>query len=401
MDINRCRNIRISLEVWKLRSLREKKSPATQRGGAWCLWYYLSMKISQKGFVPIIIAIVAIIVLGGGYFGYKYFFTPQPTCWPYCPNMTDQGRAGIKKSALEAETANWQTYKNEKYGFEFKSPARRVEILSTNSNNDYLGGTREFYGLYGESSQDFSARVDIYTNVSLNTVIKDNWFINTKKVSGKIVINSITWTTVGTEEYLVEHNGSTYEISGRSDIVKPVLETFKFTSPATTATNEQKVAATAKEVLGALAARDYQKLGGLVSEDGLSMDLYPRFSPVKNVIAKDDVSKIPAAAKTYLWGYTDGKGDAINLTAAEFINKYIYTHDYLKAPNVAVKKMLGSGNSLNTIDGDVAGRTYAAFNFSGFDPKYAGMDWTTIYLIFDSVNGEYKLRGIAKDNWTI
>ncbi len=168
-------------------------------------------------------------------------------------------------------------------------------------------------------------------------------------------------------------------------------------------TIEQRAVAAAREVLGVLKARDYQKLEGLVSEDGLSLNLYPRFDAVKNIIAKSEVSLIPKDAKVYLWGYTDGKGDPINLTRAEFLTKYIYsgTIDYSKAPDVAVDKIIGSGNSLNTIEKDVNGRTYVAFYFSGFNPEYAGMDWTTMYLIFDSVNGEYKLRGIAKDNWTI
>ncbi len=166
-------------------------------------------------------------------------------------------------------------------------------------------------------------------------------------------------------------------------------------------TDEQKVLVVAREVITALAARDYQKLEGLVSLNGLSLNIYPQLDFQKNLIAKNDISEIPVDTKIYLWGYTDGKGDPINLTRAEFLTKWIYSNsvDYLKAPDVAVNKKLGGGNSVNTIGED--GRTYAAFYFSGFDPKYGGMDWTTLYLVFDFVNGEYKLRGIAKDNWTI
>lgn len=171
----------------------------------------------------------------------------------------------------------------------------------------------------------------------------------------------------------------------------------------TNATSDEKVLATANEVLGALKARDYQKLESLVSEDGLTLNYFPALDFAHNLIAKNEVSTIPTDTKEYFWGYTDGKGDLINLTRAGFITKYIYTGsiDYSNAPDVAVNKILGTGNSLNTIDKDVNGRTYVAFHFSGFDPKYSGMDWTTMYLVFDSVNGEYKLRAITKDNWTI
>ena len=45
--------------------------------------------------------------------------------------------------------------------------------------------------------------------------------------------------------------------------------------------------------------------------------------------------------------------------------------------------------------------TYVAFHFSGFNAKYEGMDWLTLYIVLDKIDGEYKLRAIAKDSWTI
>jgi len=204
---------------------------------------------------------------------------------------------------------------------------------------------------------------------------------------------------VGGGIYIYENKGS--DISDVVSNETPPVTTVVPTPTPTPATAEQKVLGAAREVLGAFAARDYQKLEGLVSSDGLSLTYEPNFNSTKNLIAKNDISDIPKDTKIYLWGYTDGKGDPINLTRAGFLTKYIFSVDYLKAPDVAVNKTLGSGNSLNTIGKDVNGRTFAAFHFSGFDSKVNGMDWTTLYLIFDSVNGEYKLRGVAKDNWTI
>lgn len=168
-------------------------------------------------------------------------------------------------------------------------------------------------------------------------------------------------------------------------------------------TNEQKVLVASKNVINALSSRDYQKLEGLVSEDGLSLNFYPRLDLEKNLIPKKEVSLIPKDLMVYLWGYTDGKGDPVNLTRAQFLTSYIYSNsvDYLKAPQIAINKPLGKGNSINTLDKDVNGRTYVAYHFPGFDPKYGGMDWTTLYIVFDSENGQYKLRGIAEDNWTI
>ena len=56
----------------------------------------------QKGFViPLIIAIVAIFAIGGGY----YYTQKESVCWPYCKNMTDKDGELIKKSVIDQGVA--------------------------------------------------------------------------------------------------------------------------------------------------------------------------------------------------------------------------------------------------------------------------------------------------------
>ena len=161
------------------------------------------------------------------------------------------------------------------------------------------------------------------------------------------------------------------------------------------------VVTTAQSVLTALKNKDYATLQTLTSSAGLSINEEPRLDLTKVDITKDQVSNIPANTQKYLFGYADGSGEPIEITQAEYFNKYMYNHDYLVAPEVVVNKTLGSGNSINTIATDVGTRTFVTFYFKGFNPEYGGMDWTTMYLVFDLENGKYTLRGIAKDNWTI
>lgn len=172
-------------------------------------------------------------------------------------------------------------------------------------------------------------------------------------------------------------------------------------SSETPASKNEKVIAASQKVLEALAAKDYTKLAELSSKEGLSLNEIPNLDFKSKDITKAEISGIPNDNTVFLWGYTDGKGDEINLTRKAFIESYIYNHDYAHAPFKAVNETLGRGNSLNTIKADSVGREFAAFHFAGFNPTYEGMDWTTIYLVFDLEGGEYKLRGIAKDNWTI
>lgn len=386
------------------------------------------MKNNQKGIAPIFIAFIVAIILGGGYLIYQNKKVEAPT--------------PVADTSI-TDTSNWKIYTNTQYGFSIQYP-KDANVNNEGSNGE--GSNNVLFTLPRSSQGSRTFIVSMQTkgwynlgtsNGVLRSPANCKFYDENYKeiIPSQVNINGVDFVKSDTSgaatvqrssatEYCVLKGETAYKLTpligyarrddvpggfdsnidvNKDSVLTQMLSTFKLITPSTTLTNEQKVLITAREVIGALSARDYQKLEGLVSSDGLSLNQEPRFDSTKNLIAKNDVSLIPKDTKIYLWGYTDGKGDPINLTRGQFLTTYIYSNsiDYLKAPDVAVNKTLGGGNSVNTIDKDINGRTYVAFHFSGFDPKYGGMDWTTLYLVFDSVNGEYKLRGIAKDNWTI
>ncbi len=170
------------------------------------------------------------------------------------------------------------------------------------------------------------------------------------------------------------------------------------------ANENTELVAASKLVLSALKNKDYVALQKLVSDNGLSMNLYPdELSKDKGYIPKADIANIAGDKNIYVFGYTDGKGDEIKLTRREYIEKWIYNNDYLNAPKMVVRGLVHeAGNVPNNIAAMTNGRNFVSF---GFDSTVAGnnnpMSWTAIYLIFNYQNDEYKLMGILKDNWTI
>jgi hypothetical protein len=173
-------------------------------------------------------------------------------------------------------------------------------------------------------------------------------------------------------------------------------------------------------VLKALKNKDYVALANLTSSEGLTVSLAPykifgqevawtygdedsfgATTTAKKNFSKEEVSMIGTSTKEHVFGNTDGKGDPITGTTQYFFDKWVYNHDYLNAPEIGVNKIREGGNSGYTIKEDVGNRDFVLYYFPGFDEKVKGFDWTAMYLVFAKENGEYKIRAIVKDNWTI
>ncbi|MCK9626852.1 MAG: hypothetical protein M0R23_10475 [Bacteroidales bacterium] len=107
----------------------------------------------QKGFAPIVIALIVLILtsIGGtGYYLIKKQSPKQTVCTTdakICPEGSSVGRTGPNCEFAACpeekvdETANWITYKYEKYGFEIKYPPTWTPDISTTYEFGALGFT--------------------------------------------------------------------------------------------------------------------------------------------------------------------------------------------------------------------------------------------------------------------
>jgi hypothetical protein len=175
--------------------------------------------------------------------------------------------------------------------------------------------------------------------------------------------------------------------------------------PLTTAEQspQQTVINNAYRVLEALKNNDSGKLADLAHpEKGI------RFSPYAYVDLKKDLVFKPEGIRNgfsdqtkYTWGNYDGIGDPIELTFQEYLKKFVYDQDFSKAKEIGINHSIGTGNTINNASQAYPEANIVEYHFPGLDPRYEGMDWRSLRLVFENTNNNWYLTGIIHDQWTI
>lgn len=158
----------------------------------------------------------------------------------------------------------------------------------------------------------------------------------------------------------------------------------------------------AGEVLEAMKARDWAALGALVHPArGVTFTPYSTVDPATDLcFTARQVAELGTDAKSYIWGITDGKGDPIELTMADYLAQYVFNADYTQAPAIGVDMVIQSGNALeNAADVFPDGR-FVEYHFPGLDPKNEGFDWCSLKLVFEEYGGDWYLVGLIHSQWT-
>ena len=175
------------------------------------------------------IIFVIVLLAGAGVYWYYYYGPGKTTQATTTPATTD-------------ETANWNTFKSDTFGYTIKYP-KDWEYKTESANTTFAPKT---------TTEDFLLGVYVKTD-KLNTIIaqqkeqfsKNNTFSNqtTTKIGGtdatKLSFVNSSDKTITPVVYLVEKNNYVYVITGEgaagkyNDIVKKMIGTFKFTTPTT------------------------------------------------------------------------------------------------------------------------------------------------------------------------
>jgi hypothetical protein len=170
------------------------------------------------------------------------------------------------------------------------------------------------------------------------------------------------------------------------------------------ATPPSNVRATADAVLSALATHDMAKVASVVDgRRGVRFSPYPYVDTVahRRVLAAE-VANLWQERDSVRWGDYDGTGAPIHLTYPGYHAKFVYDVDFLHAPRVAVDSApMGRGNTTNNIADVYPGASIVEYYLPGRDPEMGGMDWRSLWLVFERDGPRWLLVGIVHGAWTI
>ncbi|MDY0236051.1 MAG: hypothetical protein RBR71_08480 [Gudongella sp.] len=133
-----------------------------------------------------------------------------------------------------------------------------------------------------------------------------------------------------------------------------------------------------------------------------------RFSPYSYINIQNDqvfqasqFQNLSGNPNLYLWGEYDGSGDPINLVFDDYYDEFIYDEDYANPHMYGNNYPIGTGNMINNFSQVYPNDQFVEFHFTGFDPQYQGMDWSSLVLAFEQHNNAWHLVGIIHGQWTI
>lgn len=172
-------------------------------------------------------------------------------------------------------------------------------------------------------------------------------------------------------------------------------------SPGADAGNKE-LTSMAQQIAECLKEKDYKTLSGIVHpEYGLVFSPYATINLSSNqYFMPSQVAAFADDTTIYVWGIYDGTGAPIEMTPAEYFEKFVFNLDYTSAPVIGINYIVKSGNSLENVTEVFPGAQYVDLHFpeSYLD---GAVYWSTLRLVFEYYNDDLMLTAIIHSEPTI
>ncbi|MCL1941523.1 MAG: hypothetical protein FWG09_06225 [Synergistaceae bacterium] len=157
----------------------------------------------------------------------------------------------------------------------------------------------------------------------------------------------------------------------------------------------------ANSVLRCLKDRDYEQLASLVHKDkGV---VFSPYAFVEEGAVKLTAARLKALKPSdeFTWGAFDGSGEPMDMSVEDYFSRFVYNHDFIQAPQRGVDELIKTGNTDSNIQEVFPRARFVEYHFPGFNPEFEGIDWASLRLVFEVIDGQWALVGVVHDCWTI
>lgn len=205
------------------------------------------------------------------------------------------------------------------------------------------------------------------------------------------------------EEELEAKNSIIATLEEEKQALEAKIAELEEVEPEPVPASQNSLIATALEVVQVIKDEDMNALSTYIHPtQGVRFSPYGYIDVATNqVFTIAQVSDLMTDPQILSWGSYDGTGDPIDLPFVDYFEEFVYDEDYVNPHIIGNNVLIGTGNTLNNIANVYPNGEFVEFHFTGFDPQYEGIDWSSLRLVFEEDNGTWYLIGIVHDQWTI
>ena len=175
-------------------------------------------------------------------------------------------------------------------------------------------------------------------------------------------------------------------------------DTSKYRIPAARA--KGIITARAREVLLAIKNLDLRKLSDFVHpQRGVRFSVYAWVDRSDKWLSRQQVRNLARRDRRSVWFEVDEVGTPMRMTTKEYLSKYVYEHDYLKATRVSYNTQHKRTNTIPNVLDYYPRAIVVEYYEPNPDPNERG--WDTLWLVFEKAGSEWYLVAVVKDSPTI
>ncbi len=156
----------------------------------------------------------------------------------------------------------------------------------------------------------------------------------------------------------------------------------------------------AHAIITALKDQDYETLATFVHpEKGVRFSPYAFVEETQIVLSSAEIAELADNSDIYRWGTFDGEGGPIELTFADYYQRFIYDVNFFRPHTIGYNQFVGFGSMINNIEEVYPDSSTVEYHFPGFEEDFGGLDWRSLILVMEEVDGEWKLVAIVHSEW--